>query len=815
MAASSETWRRTVRTTLLDALDDSAVWHFLAARGDAAHIVAPRSVLTRILNLSSDPKFTYSTDLAAPIPERPNLFIWDLEPSDLAKAKLSFPSRRVLGILRDVWAADMAGADVFADVAPSPSASPTVHYAIVCTPRSGSTFLCDLLHEAGIGDPREHIRPAFVELCNAGYPSAELMRWIIERGTRNGYFGTKLLAVFSPAFEDPAAGRNALEEFFREKDFRLILLSRDPAEQAISGYFAARTGVWHAQPGQAIEPAHAAVPYNWRELYREYVGYCTGDALLAQFADQFPASLRIDYRDLDADPHRMLARVADFLGVPSAAAQPPDLARMQQKISRSHDRMQQYLARFRADLVAYGVVVAPDGAPTLAASATGTEAPAKTAKMLRLEHADGDAVVLTVEEDGVVIERQETPFAYEAVALLMNEYEFDTVLDVGAGEQAHARIFRALDKEVTTLDSMYDPVFPADIRGDFLEAAINEQCDVLFCSHVLQQQRDIGAFTDRLFDVLGDGGVLALTVPPICSHWVTLSQCNSLNAGMLLYHLVMSGFDCRDARVLTYGGNASVILRKKDNGLVRRSWAAKEEVVGFLPAAIDVEAGQFNGAIHAINWVPVLDTRPHSLTGIVALDQNVPSVQQLQALVDSRRPDEAARLLEGVDLKASRGADFDYYAGVAMGTVGRIERAIDLLQRAATGGFAAFWCAYHLGIFEMKRGGIARAAYYFTVAAGLQPERHEVYSLLCQVAPGADTDFLQRVQSGSHSTAAARAAFDRGLAALQSNSIGGAVFYFTLSLMFDPHHSPAKVELSGLAPGVPLALLPPGAPPPP
>lgn len=802
LAAAPGIWHRIVTAKLLDALDDSAVWHFLAHRGDNAHLIVPRAVLARVLQRNGEPRFSYTTDLTAPIPESQNLFVWDLERSDLAKAKLSFPTRRVFGILRDVWAADAAGADVFADPAAGPG--PTVHYAVVCGPRSGSTFLCDLLTEGGLGQPREHIRPGFIELYNAGYRFDELMGWIIERGTRGGFFGTKLLSVLVPSFDTAGAGRNALEEFFRAKDFRIILLSRDPIEQAVSGYFASRTGLWHVRPGQVFDAAQPTVPYNWKELYREYIGFCTGHELLADFARRFPAALQIDYGDLDRDPHATLARVAGFLGAPESDAWRPDLAGMLQKISRSHDRMQRYLARFRADLAAHGIIAAggdPEEIPT-----------ATAVKVLRLERGDGGIVAMTVEEDGVVIERQATAKAYEAVALLANEYEFDTVLDIGGGDRAAARIFRALDKEVLILDATYNPAFPPDIRADFLDVALTDPFDLLFCSHVLEQQRNIGAFTDRLFDVLPEGGILALTTSPICSHRVAPSHCNPLNAGMLLYHLVMSGFDCREARVLTYGNNTTVVVRRKATGLVRRSSAMASDFTAFLPAAIKVGAEQFNGAIRAIDWVPVLDTRPDPGAGITAPDGPVPTARQLQLLVDDGRPDEALRLLDGVSLDPSRGADFDYYAGVALGTTGRLGRAIGLLKRAATAGFAPFWCAYHLGLFEMRRGAAVPAAGYLTAAAILKPERNEVWSLLQQVARGIDLDLLRRLQSGSRTAADAPAAFDRGLAMQQAGKLGAAAFYFTLSAALDPVDERAKLKLIDLRIDLPTELLGPDAP---
>ena len=43
-------------------------------------------------------------------------------------------------------------------------------------------------------------------------------------------------------------------------------------------------------------------------------------------------------------------------------------------------------------------------------------------------------------------------FAQEALQKLLDEYEFNSVLDVGSGEGLHAEIFKAHRKEVTAID---------------------------------------------------------------------------------------------------------------------------------------------------------------------------------------------------------------------------------------------------------------------------------------------------------------------------------------------------------------------------
>lgn len=435
-------------------------------------------------------------------------------------------------------------------------------------------------------------------------------------------------------------------------------------------------------------------------------------------------------------------------------------------------------------------------------------------KELKLTRDDDTVVSMSVEENGVSLERQVTIVSYEAVALLVNEYDFRSVLDVGCGAQAHAKIFRAFDKRVCTID----PVFPADLAGDFLDLAIDEKFDVLFCSHVLEHQRNIGIFLDKIFDTLPDNGILAITVPPVCAHWVTLSHPNWFNAGMLLYHLVMAGFDCRDARVLTYAYNTSVVLRKKYNGLPRQSWAFKMEVLEFLPAGIHRQGEGFNGAISSINWVPVLDPRPHPAAGISQPAASVgvgPTAAELRLLINGRKPKEAAALLKGVDLSAPRDADFYYYAGLAFAaSAGDYDGAIGLLKRAAEKGFDPFWCACHLGQFEMKRGQAVNAAAYYAAALILRPDRTEIHRLVEQVAGEVKPGPLRAAQTGAVSAGEARGAFDYAAAEARAGRLAAAAHYLAITMALDPELAEARTRLAELAPDLCFAVMPrrePGA----
>jgi LPS sulfotransferase NodH len=309
-------------------------------------------VLERILARSTEPKFSYSTELSGRLLTGKNLFVWDLDPDRLAEAERQYPTCRVFGVFRDVWSADSCIADVFA--ARASTDPPPNCYAVVCSPRSGSTFLCELLGAAGLGNPREHVRSAFVQLCTSGYSVTELMEWMFERGTRGGYFGTKLVSNFLYSLDARGIHFDVIGRFLKDRNFRIIHLLRDSAEQAVSSYFAHQTGVWHLRPGKRPQGQHTNTGYDFDLIDVEYRALCKANLELSLFVKQFDTVLELDYRDLDSDPRSTLVRVAEFLGAPNAAAAQIDLAQMPQKISKNEEQMRQFLLRFRRELAETG-----------------------------------------------------------------------------------------------------------------------------------------------------------------------------------------------------------------------------------------------------------------------------------------------------------------------------------------------------------------------------------------------------------------------------------------------------------------------------
>ena len=113
----------------------------------------------------------------------------------------------------------------------------TDRYLIVGTPRTGSSLLCDLLTQAGLGVPGEYYEPRLEQILTALWTpdhteSIDYMDEVFQRRTVDGIFGMK---VVSPSDYD-----RAILETNPHKTIRIV--RQDVEAQATSAARAERTG---------------------------------------------------------------------------------------------------------------------------------------------------------------------------------------------------------------------------------------------------------------------------------------------------------------------------------------------------------------------------------------------------------------------------------------------------------------------------------------------------------------------------------------------------------------------------------------------
>lgn len=173
--------------------------------------------------------------------------------------------------------------------------------------------------------------------------------------------------------------------------------------------------------------------------------------------------------------------------------------------------------------------------------------------------------------------------------------EFSTVLDVGAGDGVHAAFFREMGKDVKTCD-----LKDADYVGKYTSLSMPQKFDLIWCSHTLEHQPNVLSFLTKVRMDLKEGGYFVVTVPPL-KHDIVGGHVSLWNAGLLLYNLVLAGFDCSKAKVKTHGYNISVIVQYKPIELpeLKMDFGDIEVLSEFFP--FDAKNG-FNGNIEELNW---------------------------------------------------------------------------------------------------------------------------------------------------------------------------------------------------------------------
>lgn len=185
-----------------------------------------------------------------------------------------------------------------------------------------------------------------------------------------------------------------------------------------------------------------------------------------------------------------------------------------------------------------------------------------------------------------------------ALTLVLRLPNIEKVLDVGSGGNAHFDIMAKMFPDVRSVD--INPQSRATYHGDFLTTDVDEGYDLVWASHVLEHQLNVNLFLTKCFSILKEGGYLAVTVPPL-KHEIVGGHVSLWNAGLLLYNLILAGFDCREAKVLTEGYNISVVVKKRsfNRPRLKFDYGDIETLSRYFP--FKAKHG-FDGRILSVNW---------------------------------------------------------------------------------------------------------------------------------------------------------------------------------------------------------------------
>lgn len=199
------------------------------------------------------------------------------------------------------------------------------------------------------------------------------------------------------------------------------------------------------------------------------------------------------------------------------------------------------------------------------------------------------------------------PFAGETFQKFVTDFNFVTVLDIGSGEGKHSDMLESEGKKVTSIDfgkSIYFEKRSENhncIFGDYYNYNFEEQFDAIWASHVLEHQPNPNLFLKKIHKDLKEGGILAITVPPL-KHEIVGGHVTLWNAGLLMYQLIIAGFDCRDISIKSFGYNIGVVLIKKSILNYPDLSYDSGDIMKLCEYFPEGTTEPFNGDIKELNW---------------------------------------------------------------------------------------------------------------------------------------------------------------------------------------------------------------------
>ena len=155
-------------------------------------------------------------------------------------------------------------------------------------------------------------------------------------------------------------------------------------------------------------------------------------------------------------------------------------------------------------------------------------------------------------------------------------------LDIGGALGKHTKIMRKFGLKVDTIDK-YEK--KAEFVGDFNNYKFTKKYDLIFCSHVIEHQRNQGLFLDKIYDTLKNDGELIISGPCHPAERFVEGHIASTIFPLFLQILIYAGFDCKTGKFMSLRGieNSFIVKKSKNFDIKERDeagykWSVKHQM---------------------------------------------------------------------------------------------------------------------------------------------------------------------------------------------------------------------------------------------
>ena len=147
--------------------------------------------------------------------------------------------------------------------------------------------------------------------------------------------------------------------------------------------------------------------------------------------------------------------------------------------------------------------------------------------------------------------------------------KYKSCLDIGSGHGEQSRLLRKAGIDVLSLDKYHKN---ADLNVDFIEYDFSSKFDIILCSHVIEHQRNVGLFLDKIFDIMHKESLLIIIAPKHEAEALIEGHLNCFYTTYFIQQLIHAGFDVKKGKYISVYGveNAAIVPKAKNFNLTER-----------------------------------------------------------------------------------------------------------------------------------------------------------------------------------------------------------------------------------------------------